>query len=107
MYGKTAGWTLVILLTGGTIIDTFAYPNQQMQRGFAPMISRGPELPEESIQRKFAEKPNAIKKVSLDDINNDIETNEIQEPGFTWSNLLGKEKTFVGVVLTFPWGTAV
>ncbi|XP_043285087.1 uncharacterized protein [Venturia canescens] len=42
-------------------------------------------------ERKFAEKPNAMKKVALDDID-DIGTNSIQEGGatsFSWSNMLG------------------
>lgn len=38
--------------------------------------------------RKFAEKPNAMKKVALDDID-DIQTNQIQDSGFSWSNMLG------------------
>ncbi|XP_053997692.1 uncharacterized protein LOC128886646 isoform X2 [Hylaeus anthracinus] len=40
--------------------------------------------------RKFAEKPNAMKKVALDDLD-DIGTNQIQEggsSGFSWSNML-------------------
>ncbi|XP_034938851.1 uncharacterized protein [Chelonus insularis] len=42
-------------------------------------------------ERKFAEKPNAMKKVALDDID-DIGSNQIQEnsaAGFSWSNMLG------------------
>ncbi|KAL6436200.1 hypothetical protein ACFW04_004649 [Cataglyphis niger] len=41
--------------------------------------------------RKFAEKPNAMKKVAIDDLE-DISTNQIQEgssSGFSWSNMLG------------------
>ncbi|XP_014469911.1 PREDICTED: uncharacterized protein LOC106741932 [Dinoponera quadriceps] len=42
-------------------------------------------------ERKFAEKPNAMKKVAIDDLE-DISTNSIQEggsSGFSWSNMLG------------------
>lgn len=39
--------------------------------------------------RKFAEKPNALKKVSLDDIDTDIQTNQIDGNGFSWTNMLG------------------
>ncbi|XP_066594892.1 uncharacterized protein [Prorops nasuta] len=42
-------------------------------------------------ERKFAEKPNAMKKVAIDDLE-DISTNQIQEgngSGFSWSNMLG------------------
>lgn len=41
--------------------------------------------------RKFAEKPNALKKVALDDIDDDLQTNQIQDGGFSWANMLGKE----------------
>uniref|UniRef100_A0A1S4N1R1 Uncharacterized protein n=1 Tax=Pediculus humanus subsp. corporis TaxID=121224 RepID=A0A1S4N1R1_PEDHC len=40
--------------------------------------------------RKFAEKPNNLKKVSID--NNaldDVTSNQIQDSGFSWSNMLG------------------
>lgn len=40
-------------------------------------------------ERKFAEKPNALKKVALDDID-DIQTNSISDSGFSWSNMLSK-----------------
>jgi hypothetical protein len=42
-------------------------------------------------ERKFAEKPNAMKKVALDDLD-DIGSNQIQEgagAGFSWSSMLG------------------
>lgn len=39
--------------------------------------------------RKFAEKPNALKKVSLDDIDQDIQTNQIDGNLFSWTNMLG------------------
>lgn len=40
--------------------------------------------------RKFAEKPNALKKVSLDDIDTDIQTNQIDGNGaFSWTNMVG------------------
>lgn len=42
-------------------------------------------------ERKFAEKPNALKKVALDDLD-DIQTNSISDGGFSWSNMLGKFK---------------
>ncbi len=46
----------------------------------------------EEDDRKFAEKPNALKKVALDDIDEDIQTNQIQDNGvggFSWTNMLG------------------
>ncbi|XP_018310266.1 uncharacterized protein [Mycetomoellerius zeteki] len=57
---------------------TLQYPQQYQQQ----------QIREE---RKFAEKPNAMKKVAIDDLE-DISTNQIQEgssSGFSWSNMLG------------------
>ncbi|XP_018355065.1 PREDICTED: uncharacterized protein LOC108756018 isoform X2 [Trachymyrmex septentrionalis] len=57
---------------------TLQYPQQYQQQ----------QVREE---RKFAEKPNAMKKVAIDDLE-DISTNQIQEgssSGFSWSNMLG------------------
>lgn len=49
-----------------------------------------PTLQESQIaqERKFAEKPNALKKVALDDLD-EIQTNSISDGGFSWSNMLG------------------
>lgn len=54
-----------------------------------------PQVPHEisNQERKFAEKPNALKKVALDDID-DIQTNSISDGGFSWSNMLGKYLSF-------------
>ncbi|KAK4887024.1 hypothetical protein RN001_003295 [Aquatica leii] len=60
-----------------------------MHSGFVP--ARTPQLPAERIERKFAEKPNAIKKVALDNVS-DLETNAIEDSSqnsFSWSNILG------------------
>lgn len=89
MHTQTAGWALFALIASSSLISTLAYPNQQaMESGFVP--ARGPQLPTQRIERKFAEKPNAIKKVALDDLE-ETQTNQIQETGggFSWSNLLG------------------
>lgn len=90
MHTQATGWALFALIASSGILSTLAYPNQQlMESGFVP--ARGPQLPAQRIERKFAEKPNAIKKVALDDLD-DIQTNQIQESGggFSWSNLLGR-----------------
>ncbi|XP_050078243.1 uncharacterized protein LOC126565138 isoform X2 [Anopheles maculipalpis] len=65
---------LLGLVLSNLVICTWAYPQQYQQHTVE--------------QRKFAEKPNAIKKVALDDID-EIQTNQIQEGGFSWSNMLG------------------
>lgn len=87
MYKQTTGWALLTLIASSCLVDTFAYPNN-MENNFVP--ARSPQLPAQRIERKFAEKPNVIKKVALDDLE-DIETNKISETGngFSWSNLLG------------------
>lgn len=96
MHTQTTGWALFALIVSSGVITTLAYPNQQMmETGFVP--ARGPQLPAQRIERKFAEKPNAIKKVALDDLD-DIQTNQIQEGGggFSWSNILGELGSHVG-----------
>uniref|UniRef100_A0A182N8X9 Uncharacterized protein n=1 Tax=Anopheles dirus TaxID=7168 RepID=A0A182N8X9_9DIPT len=71
---------LLGLVLSNLLICTWAYPQQYQQH---QLQQTGAEQ-----QRKFAEKPNAIKKVALDDID-EIQTNQIQEGGFSWSNMLG------------------
>ncbi|XP_044255413.1 uncharacterized protein LOC123005642 isoform X1 [Tribolium madens] len=86
MYKQSVGWALFALLVSSSIVSTISFPSDG---GFVPV--RTPQLPAQRIERKFAEKPNAIKKVALDDLD-DIQTNQISENGgggFSWSNLLG------------------
>ncbi|XP_041785769.1 uncharacterized protein LOC121601043 [Anopheles merus] len=72
-----ANMLLLGLILSNLVIYTWAYP-QQYQHHQLHTVE----------QRKFAEKPNAIKKVALDDLD-EIQTNQIQEGGFSWSNMLG------------------
>ncbi|XP_044748667.1 uncharacterized protein LOC123309558 isoform X2 [Coccinella septempunctata] len=97
MHQQTRGWILFSLLVSSSIVSTLSYPNiiptHEMQSGFLPsnLPSDMPQLPSQRQDRKFAEKPNAIKKVALDDLSNDLETNQISDgngEGFSWSNLL-------------------
>ncbi|KAG5887368.1 hypothetical protein JTB14_018382 [Gonioctena quinquepunctata] len=95
MYRESVGWVFTSLLLSSSIVSTFSYPN-----GHAPTSESSKSYPQlypqsvphqQRIERKFAEKPNAIKKVALDDLD-DIQTNQISESsggGFSWSNLLG------------------
>lgn len=76
------------------LLVTFAYPQQISQQQIAsyqqPQQNRfipAAQVPEEG--RKYAEKSNALKKVALDDIDEDIQTNQISDNGFSWSNMLG------------------
>lgn len=74
---KITGWTLCMLVLCSTIINTAAYPQN---------LSND-ELLESS--RRYAEKPNNVKKVALDDIDQDIQTNQISDNPFSWTNMLG------------------
>ncbi|XP_018319899.1 uncharacterized protein LOC108733300 isoform X1 [Agrilus planipennis] len=91
MCREAKGLSLLALFSSSLILNTiaYAYPNQQSERNFIP--ARVPQLPSERIERKFAEKPNAIKKVALSDID-DIQNNSIESSGgggFSWSNIFG------------------
>lgn len=71
---------------------TFAYPQQFSQQQIAsyqqPQQNRF--IPASDEGRKYAEKSNALKKVALDDIDDDLQTNQISDNGFSWSNMLGE-----------------
>ncbi|XP_055706391.1 uncharacterized protein LOC129803676 isoform X1 [Phlebotomus papatasi] len=90
---QVTGWCFFVLLAANCV---FALPNQYRpreivasQRLVEPQRVSAARV--EEINRKFAEKPNALKKVALDDIDDDIQTNQIQETGlgFSWTNMLG------------------
>lgn len=77
---------------------TFAYPQQFQQQQIAqyqqPYTNRFiPASPGGDESRKYAEKSNALKKVALDDIDDDIQTNQISDNGFSWSDMLGEERS--------------
>jgi hypothetical protein len=95
---KITGWSLLTLLISSSILTTMAYPNavnnqiatqQQLRQSQPNYVPLNGQLHEDT--RKFAEKPNALKKVELDDIDDDLNTNQIQDSstGFSWSNVLG------------------
>lgn len=79
------------------MLITFALPqqfSQQQVTGFRPQQNRFVPASQLQDERKFAEKPNALKKVALDDIDDDIQTNQISDNGFSWGNMLGTLKNF-------------
>ncbi|XP_037954432.1 uncharacterized protein LOC119684459 isoform X2 [Teleopsis dalmanni] len=105
---KINAYLLLAIVTTNCVLLTYAYPQneayqrriqssspqqqlqqqQQQQQQLSPVY-----YPETSVNsgRKFAVKPNASKKVALDDIEDDIESNQIQEStsnAFSWSNML-------------------
>lgn len=94
MKTQIAGWSLFGLLVSHCILMTVAYPQnyqlQQVQQPVQPNRFIPVGVIDETEGRKYAEKPNAIKKVALDDIDDDIQTNQISDSGFSWSNMLGE-----------------
>lgn len=104
---KLQSWSLLALILSSTILTTFAYPNsvkrqiaphyQAPQPKYLPLNGQDIQTQDlilqqqpDDVNRKFAEKPNNIKKVALDDIDDDIQTNQIQDGGFSWSSVLGE-----------------
>lgn len=86
---------LLTIVATNCILLTYAYPqNEVYQRRL--LASRAQQQqspvynPEAESARKYAVKPNASKKVALDNVEDDIEGNQIQEApnGFSWSNML-------------------
>lgn len=95
---KNTGYSLLAIVLFSCLASTFAYPNQmiQHQKQVAEQNEqpRPQYIPSTDDDRKFAEKPNALKKVALDDIDDDLQTNQLQDGGFSWSNMLGKFNHF-------------
>lgn len=95
------GWLLSVLMASNYILLTIAYPQNEIyskrlqtlngyssnNQEFSPVYKHDEA---QETGRKLAVKPNASKKVALDDIDADLDTNQIQEApnGFSWSNML-------------------
>ncbi|XP_023941363.1 uncharacterized protein LOC112048174 isoform X2 [Bicyclus anynana] len=100
MHQKVTGWTLLVLISSSAVLHTLAYPQPQALVSQATSNVRTqnlqyysnslplPHREQIAEERKFAEKPNALKKVALDDLD-DIQNNSISDGGFSWSNMLG------------------
>lgn len=79
------GWFLLGFVVSHCVIVTIALPQQ-----FSPSTQQQQRFGQiKDSTRKFAEKPNTLKKVALDDIDEDIQTNQISDNGFSWSNMIG------------------
>lgn len=108
------GWTLLSLLMSTLVLSypqsspaassqiaaqyipkTAIDPQQQQFMRHAPQHYRVHGVQGPPHDRKFAEKPNALKKVALDDIDADIQTNQIQDNLFSWSNMIGSLMTML------------
>lgn len=100
---KLNAYLLLSIVASNCLLLTYAFPQQELYQRQQQLIqsqsqSQSPVYRPESSARKFAVKPNASKKVALDDIEDDIEGNQIQESvggpgGFTWSNMLSTVMT--------------
>ncbi|KAH8359513.1 hypothetical protein KR093_007351 [Drosophila rubida] len=102
---KLNAYLLLSIVASNCLLLTYAFPQQevyqrqrQLTQSQSQSQSQSPVYRPESSGRKFAVKPNASKKVALDDIEDDIEGNQIQESiggpgGFTWSNMLSTVMT--------------
>lgn len=91
-------WLIFVVLLSNAILSAFAYPHMQTvsrtDYSEQNVIANNGGYPESQhqqnlSQRKFAVKPNASKKVALDDIDEDVEPNQLQENNsFSWTNVL-------------------
>lgn len=96
-HSKNTGYSLLAIVLFSCLASTIAYPNQMIQHQQQQLDEQNDQqqlhpqyIPSAADDRKFAEKPNALKKVALDDIDDDLQTNQLQDGGFSWSNMLGK-----------------
>lgn len=97
MLSKSAsGWCFVTLIISSLVMTTIALPQQQ--------IAMRKRL--DTDDRKFAEKPNALKKVALDDLDDEIQSNQIGDNvnGFSWTNVMGSvlQMLFNGGLMAGP-----
>jgi hypothetical protein len=89
------GWCILAIISSHCVLVTIALPQQFSQQQLTSYRQQPQQhrfVPAAQIKedaRKFAEKPNALKKVALDDIDDDIQTNQISDNGFSWSSVLG------------------
>ena len=102
-HSQLIGWTLVALVGCSAVLPTLALPHLVphqvgVQRQYPVYQPQSPQAPqalqahqahqEQAEARKYAEKPNAMKKVPIDNDLDDIQTNQISQDGFSWSSML-------------------
>jgi len=74
---KVHAYLLLSIVASNCLLMTYAFPQQEVYQR-QHQVTQSPVYRDESVARKFAVKPNASKKVALDDIEDDLETNQIQ-----------------------------
>ncbi|XP_017142800.1 uncharacterized protein LOC108156041 isoform X3 [Drosophila miranda] len=94
---KVHAYLLLSIVASNCLLTTYAFPQQEVYQR-QHQLAQSPVYRGEESARKFAVKPNASKKVALDDIEDDLENNQLQETvggpgGFTWSNMLSTVMT--------------
>ncbi|XP_034661020.1 uncharacterized protein LOC117896681 isoform X1 [Drosophila subobscura] len=94
---KVHAYLLLSIVASNCLLMTYAFPQQEVYQR-QHQLAQSPVYRGEESARKFAVKPNASKKVALDDIEDDLENNQLQETvggpgGFTWSNMLSTVMT--------------
>lgn len=88
------GWALVALVGCSAVLPVLALPHQvpppqQLQHRQYPVYQHPSQQPQPHAEaRKYAEKPNAMKKVPIDNDLDDIQTNQISQDGFSWGSML-------------------
>ncbi|XP_054257170.1 uncharacterized protein LOC128988186 isoform X1 [Macrosteles quadrilineatus] len=97
---QITGWCMLAVLGCSMVNPVLGYPSvvtaahlpdNSDWKPYAPAPVPAPAPDAAPEARKFAEKPNASKKViALEDRNDidDIQTNQISDAGFSWSNML-------------------
>lgn len=103
------GWAFFTLLMSSLVLSFPQQPANQITSQYLPLARQSAQMrPQQAIEarydddaiamnteydRKFAEKSNVLKKVALDDIDEDIQTNQIQDNAFSWTNMLASMMT--------------
>ncbi|XP_034255459.1 uncharacterized protein LOC117653717 isoform X3 [Thrips palmi] len=91
---QVIGWALVVLVGCSAVLPVLALPHQvpppqQLQHRQYPVYQHpGQQQQPHAEARKYAEKPNAMKKVPIDNDLDDIQTNQISQDGFSWGSML-------------------
>ncbi|XP_052130855.1 uncharacterized protein LOC113203825 isoform X5 [Frankliniella occidentalis] len=96
---QVVGWALLALMGCSAVLPGLALPHaaqhpplHQLQHRQYPVYQHQQQQQLQQPQpqaeaRKYAEKPNAMKKVPIDNDLDDIQTNQISD-GFSWSSML-------------------
>lgn len=90
---QAVGWALLVLMGCAAVPAALSLPHQaqlqQLQQRQYPVYQQPQQHQQPQAEaRKYAEKPNAMKKVPIDNDLDDIQTNQISQDGFSWGSML-------------------